>query len=649
RGTVLTYAFGSLALLMLIGGLGYWLLRELAQHRAQQARIDRLHRVQAVLSGVNALIVRATQRQEVFEESCNIAVQQGKFGVAWIDAYDEATGEVWRVATAGPDADYVVPSEGPVRMGAGGHWGVIAQAIAERRTVHSNDFASMPGPHSNRRDRAIERGYRSAIALPLFSNDHVVAVLALLAREREFFDDEELKLLDELAGDVSFALDHIAAQDHINYLALYDVLTGLPNRTLFVERLGPVLQQAHEQGMLCGVAKIDIERFRAINDTLGWAGGDALLRQVAPRLQEVLGEHALLARVERDRFVFVIGGVTEAAQLAVEAREIVHKVFDTSFHLGGHEDLRIAARTGIAVFPDDGEDPATLLRNAETALARSKDTTERFLFYAREMNARVAETLALENRLRSALGADEFELHYQPKFNAGTNDMTGVEGLLRWHDPGVGMVSPEHFIPILEETGMIREVGQWALQQAIRDHRRWRDAGLDAPRIAINVSAAQLHEAAFTTDVKAAIAAAGGGAHGLDIEITESTLMTRVETNADKLAALRDLGIRIAIDDFGTGYSSLQYIAKLPLDTLKIDRSFVIGMIDNATDHTIVSSVISLAHELDLMVVAEGVETPEQADGLRALECDEMQGYLFSPPVPAAKVEEWLRKGFPQR
>jgi EAL domain-containing protein (putative c-di-GMP-specific phosphodiesterase class I) len=265
------------------------------------------------------------------------------------------------------------------------------------------------------------------------------------------------------------------------------------------------------------------------------------------------------------------------------------------------------------------------------------------------MNARVAESLALENRLRSALEGDQFELHYQPKFAAGTGALTGLEGLLRWRDPEDGLVPPIEFIPVLEETGLIRDVGKWTLQQAIRDYRRWRDAGLPAPRIAVNVSATQLHETVFTTLVQEAVANAGSRDHGLDIELTESTLMAHVETNAARLAALRELGIRIAIDDFGTGYSSLQYIARLPLDTLKIDRSFVTGMIDSASDRAIVSSVISLAHELGLTVVAEGVETQAQADALRALDCDEMQGYLFSPPVPAAQVEAWLHGGFPSR
>ena len=648
RETVSTYAFGSLALLLLIGGLGYWLLRELAQRRVQELRIDRLHRVQAVLSGVNALIVRARQRSELFDESCRIAVHQGRFGVAWIDAYDGDTGVIQPCAAAGPDAAHIVPDDRPAQAHDSAHWGIVAQAIADRRSVHSNDLATMPGHRSERRLRALERGYRSAVALPLLSDDKVVAVLAMMSKEKGFFDADELSLLDELAGDVSFALDHIAAQEHIDYLALYDVLTGLPNRVLFAERLEQILQQARRQGSLCGVVKVDIERFRSINDTLGWAGGDALLRQVATRLQEALGEHGLLARVERDRFVFAIDLQGDAAELANETRRILRDVFEPAFRVSDH-DLRVAARVGIAVFPGDGDDPATLLRNAETALARSKDSPERFLFYAREMNARVAESLALENRLRSALEGDQFELHYQPKFAAGTGALTGLEGLLRWRDPEDGLVPPIEFIPVLEETGLIRDVGKWTLQQAIRDYRRWRDAGLPAPRIAVNVSATQLHETVFTTLVQEAVANAGSRDHGLDIELTESTLMAHVETNAARLAALRGLGIRIAIDDFGTGYSSLQYIARLPLDTLKIDRSFVTGMIDSASDRAIVSSVISLAHELGLTVVAEGVETQAQADALRALDCDEMQGYLFSPPVPAAQVEAWLHGGFPSR
>ena len=608
-------------------------------------RIDRLHRVQAVLSGINSLIVRVTNRQELFEDACRIAVEHGRFGMAWIDLVDEKTGVITPDTAAGQDAAYIVREAGPRQLGDPTHWDVVSQAISERRRIHSNDLLAEPDRGGERRRRAIARGYRSVVVLPLLNEGRVVATLALLAREADFFDADELALLDELAGDVSFALDHIAAQEHIDYLALYDVLTGLPNRTLFVDHLGQFLQQAKAQDSLCGLAKIDIERFRIINDTMGWASGDALLRLVAERLQAALGEQWLVSRIERDSFVFVVGCVQEAAEIAIAAKQLLHACFDPPFRVGEQE-LRISARVGIAVYPDDGQDPATLLRNAETALARSKGTTDRFLFYAPEMNARVADSLAIESRLRTALERDEFKLHYQPKFDANSGAMVGLEGLLRWHDPEAGLVAPSDFIPVLEETGLLLEVGRWTLHQAMRDHRAWREAGLAPPPIAVNVSASQLHEAAFTDIVEEAIATAGTQDHGLEIEITESTLMTRVEASAEKLAALRAMGIAIAVDDFGTGYSSLQYIARLPLDTLKIDRSFVVGMIDNPTDHTIVSSVVSLAHELDLKVVAEGVETQAQADALRALACDELQGFLFSPAVPAAHVERWLREGF---
>jgi EAL domain-containing protein (putative c-di-GMP-specific phosphodiesterase class I) len=308
------------------------------------------------------------------------------------------------------------------------------------------------------------------------------------------------------------------------------------------------------------------------------------------------------------------------------------------FHLNDTV-FRIAAKVGVALFPDDGADADTLFKNAEAALKKAKASGDRYVFYTQTMTAAVAGKLTLENHLRQALDNDEFVLHYQPKVNLQSGRLTGAEALLRWNDPRTGMVPPMQFIPILEETGLIHEVGRWALRQAIADYLRWRAAGLPAVRIAVNVSPLQLRHRGFIAEVEEAIGIDAQAAAGLELEITENMIMEDVKQSIASLQAIRAMGVSIAIDDFGTGFSSLGYLSKLPVDTLKIDRSFVIDMTASPQGLALVSTIITLAHSLKLKVVAEGVETEEQSRLLRLLNCNEMQGYLFSKPVPSEIFE----------
>jgi EAL domain-containing protein (putative c-di-GMP-specific phosphodiesterase class I) len=303
--------------------------------------------------------------------------------------------------------------------------------------------------------------------------------------------------------------------------------------------------------------------------------------------------------------------------------------------------LRMSAKTAVAVYPGDGAEPVTLIRNAEAALKNAKSTGDRLLFYAPHLTDRANEVLALENQLKRAIEQEEFVLHYQPKVDLETRRLQGLEALIRWQNPQVGLVPPMKFIPLLEETGMIIEVGNWALRQAILDRGLWMARHLQAPRIAVNVSTVQLQRSDFVRSV-ANVLKLSGGDPGLDIEVTESLIMNDATGNIEKLRAICDLGVRIAIDDFGTGYSSLAYLTKLPAQTLKIDRSFVISMLEDPGAMTLVSTIISLAHSLKMVVVAEGVESEEQAKFLRLLRCDQMQGYLISKPLSFADMTNYL-------
>jgi EAL domain-containing protein (putative c-di-GMP-specific phosphodiesterase class I)/CheY-like chemotaxis protein len=359
-------------------------------------------------------------------------------------------------------------------------------------------------------------------------------------------------------------------------------------------------------------------------------------------MAQASGDTARLARISANGFALMIPAVQSDEDAARKLEQMLHACFDAPFSVGQQE-LRISAKAGLALFPDDGIQDDALFVNAEAACRNAKSTGDRYLFYARRMHAAAREDLGLEGKLRLALERDEFVLHYQPKVDLASGRIVGAEALIRWQSPELGLIPPMRFIPLMEETGLILEVGAWALQRAALDHRDWLAQGLAAPRIAVNVSAIQLRQRQFVSVVSEAISR-GVPEQAIDLEITESLLMEDIAGNVAKLRSLRALGVRIAIDDFGTGHSSLAYLAKLPVDAIKIDRSFIITMLQNVDTMTLVSMIISLGHALKLKVVAEGVDAEDQAKVLRLLRCDEMQGYLHSKPLPTEKLIELLRE-----
>jgi diguanylate cyclase (GGDEF)-like protein/PAS domain S-box-containing protein len=610
-------------------------VRDISERKAAERRVAYLSRVRAVLSGINTLIARVRDRAELYREACRIAVEHGGFRMSWIGMVGNAM-QIVPVASAGANEEILTAIKGLLSSSEDVPNTMSAQAIREKKAVVSDDVLSDPRAPLGKQHA--KSGIRSLALLPLIVSDEAIGVLALYASEAGFFQEEEMQLLTELAGDIAFAIDHIEKQERLNYLAYYDVLTGLANRTLFLERVAQHMHRAVSGGHKLAIALIDLERFKNINDSLGRSSGDALLRQVADWLTGITGDANLLARIDADHFAGVLPQVNHDGHLARLLEKTMEAFLEHPFPLNNAE-FRIAAKAGVAIFPDDGEDADTLFRNAEAALKKAKASGDRFLFYTQEMTEDVAVKLTLENQLRRAIDNEEFVLHYQPKVNFVSGKVTSAEALIRWNDPRTGLVPPGMFIPILEETGMIYEVGRWAMRKAVEDSLRWRAAGLSAVRIAVNVSPLQLRNLNFIDEIKQVIALDAHAAAGLELEITESVIMNDIKHNITTLQAIRALGITIAIDDFGTGFSSLSYLAKLPMDTLKIDRSFVIDMTAGPEGLALVSTIISLAHSLNLKVVAEGVETEEQSHLLRLLKCDEMQGYLFSKPVPAEIFE----------
>ncbi len=614
------------------------LVRNVTERKEAETRIVHLNRVHAMLSGINTLIVRVRNRDDLFSEACRIAIEDGGFRMIWIGLIDQTLMKIVPVASVGLDDEFLAFLSDQFSLQDGAPFGntLTARAVREMKAVVANDLETNVDIPFHK--GLFEAGIRSMATFPLLIAGEAVGVVGLYADESEFFHEGELKLLTELTGDIAFAIDHIEKQEKLDYFAYYDVLTGLANRNLFLERTAQHIRGAHSGRRKLALYLIDLERFKNINDSLGRPAGDALLRQVAEWLKRNVGDANLVARVSADHFAVVLPDIKRLGEVTRLLERTLRSFMGHAFRLNDAI-FRISAKVGVAVFPDDGADADTLFKNAESALKKAKASGERYLCYAEKMTASVASRLTLENQLRLALERDEFVLHYQPKVNLASGELTGCEALLRWNDPRTGLVPPRRFIPILEETGLIYEVGRWALNEAIQDHRRWRSNGLRAVRIAVNVSALQLRNRGFLAQLKQAIGIDPQAAAGLELEITESLVMEDVRFSIASLRAIRALGVSIAIDDFGTGFSSLSYLARLPVDTLKIDRSFVIDMSMGPEGLALVSTIINLAHSLKLNVVAEGVETQEQSRLLRLLDCDEMQGYLFSKPVPREVFE----------
>ena len=420
----------------------------------------------------------------------------------------------------------------------------------------------------------------------------------------------------------------------MSHLARHDPLTDLPNRTLLNERIGHAIALAHRHKKQFAVMFLDVDRFKVINDTLGHTVGDRLLRSVAERLLTCVRTTDTVSRLGGDEFVVLFSEIEHIGDADGVADKMLTSLA-SPHHIAPHE-INTTVSVGISVYPDDGQDAETLIRNADTALYHAKNTgRNNSRVFTEEMNTRTVEQRSLESGLRGALARGEFELHYQPKVRLATGQITGAEALLRWHHPIRGDISPGLFIPIAEESHLIVQIGEWVLREACKQGQAWRSSGLRIDQIAINISAIEFQAPGFLKRVTAILAETGFDPHCLELEMTESVLMEHAERTANLLNDLKSTGLRLAIDDFGTGYSSLSYLSRIPIDTLKIDQSFVHKLTNNSSSATIVSTVINMGRSLTMRVVAEGVETPEQLAFLQSQQCEEGQGYYFSEPMSA--------------
>ncbi len=614
--------------------------RDVTVRMAQEARIRRLNRALRFLSGASSAVIRLRDRQQLLKEACRLAVNVG--------GYSRAT--IYLLPGGAQDSKPLVHSYGSQRDG-GTKWSVgatlpggaspVTQVFATGQAVIVSDLAAADGPGIRMpdRDTLLARGVRACIALPLSVEGTSIGAVELHSEEPDVFGEAELALLTQVGANITFALRYLHSKESAERFEYFDPLTALANRTLYVRRLGAAIEAAQQANGRVGLMIFDINDLGVVNDGIGHHAGDLLLQLVADRAKNVFRDTNALCRLDGDRFAALMS-VDSAAEAGRLAAHHLAQLFDATFDVEG-QDLHVSGTAGIAEYPDDGMDADSLLQAAHSAWQHAKDAGERCMRHRPNMSARASERLNLTNDLRRAVADRKFSIHYQPKVALASGQLDGVEALLRWPRENQDPVSPAVFVPMLESLGLIDDVGSWVIMQALRETAAWAVGNGDV-RVAVNVSQQQLNHDDFADRVLHLVDSLGGSPKRLELEITESTLMSDPRKASSSLARLREAGVSVAIDDFGTGHSSLRVLAGLPADVLKIDRSFVCDLATNRSHRLIVQTTIGLAKSLGMRTVAEGVELAEQVHLLHELGCDTVQGYLIGRPAPAAATAQWL-------
>ncbi len=614
-----------------------------AEQVRQQAQIARLNRVLRMLSGVNGLVLRIRDRNELLRETCRLAVSEGGYMSAIASTEVPGAASIQPVAWSSLDGEMAEEMSACVGKASSLEGSVLHQVVATGREYVCNDTRA-----SGTQDQLVallaRTGLHSVVILPLLVDGTAIAVLMLTARGAGVLGDEELHMLREVAGNLSFGLQYLQRDTRARFLSHFDPQTGLAKRPLFCERVQRLVSLPVSARTRHAVIVLDVERLGVINESFGRRTGDLLVQHIADRLKQTFPT-GQIAHFGGGTFALLRSqGERTEEQMRVYGRRQSEKLFGEPFIIEGRT-IPVATRSGIALWPDDATDAMTLVQNAEAALQYARSSGERHVRYNAATRSDMVGQLALEHQLRFALERNEFELHYQPKVSITSRRIRGAEALLRWRKPEQGLVSPALFIPTLEATGLILPVGQWVIRQAARDCAMWKKQGLPPVRIAVNIAPAQLRQPEFEARFLDAVSSWSNEDWGLDIEIIEGSLQEDAPEELAKLGNLRAKGVQIAIDDFGTGYSSLSRLATLPVDTLKIDRSFVAKSLDGGSGNMLVRTIIALARSLEMGTVAEGVEKEEELELLRHLGCESSQGWLHSPAVTAAEFTTLLREG----
>jgi len=506
-------------------------------------------------------------------------------------------------------------------------------------------FAEVKGINNFLRgETAVRTGLHSAFAFPIVVGTEVLGVMEFFSYKVRNPDEKLIESARSIGGQIGHYYHRRLAEEKIQYLAYYDGLTGLPNRALFSQRLNHALATARRYSKKLAVLFIDLDRFKDINDTLGHASGDKLLQDMAGRLTRSLRESDTVARLGGDEFVVLLEEMVDAKLAATVARKVISATVDP--FILDDKPFHITASIGISAYPVDGDDEKSLMKNADIAMYLAKDHgRNNYQFYSAQFNALAFERLALESSVRHALANDEFLLHYQAKVDINTGGITGVEALIRWQHPELGMVSPDSFIPLTEETGLIVPIGRWVLKTACAQNKAWQDQGLPPIRVSVNLSSRQFNDRYLLEDIAKILKETGLDPEYLELELTESMVMYNPDHAVKLLTQMKAMGLHVAIDDFGIGYSSLAHLKRFPLDAIKVDRSFIKDLMAHREDAAITEAIIAMGKSLKLKVVAEGVETKDQLSFLRKHDCDEMQGYYFSKPVTQNEFAQILQDG----
>jgi diguanylate cyclase (GGDEF)-like protein/PAS domain S-box-containing protein len=598
--------------------------RDITNRKIQELRIHRLNRALAFLGEANSALLRIRAREELLLEACRMAVRIGGYAAATI-YLRPAEGDAPIIRRAVSEARIR-----PLAKESLDGVGQVARAVRTGLRVVDGESSAA----------GVELGLTASVALPLVLDKTPIGVLHLHAEEADVFGTEELDLLGQVTSNIAFALQYMQSKDAAKFLQYFDPITSLPKRALYLQRLAAELaRRTHET---LAVLVVDIKNLGVVNDSLGRSAGDLALQLVAERLKAHFSRTRCLGHLGGGTYALLQDGIVGGSDAASTLMANINVPFAEPFDLDEHR-IQLSVRTGVALYPADAEEASALLNGAETALARAKQSGAAYLRHHASMNAQAAERLNLTNRLRQAVSQRIFQLHYQPKTSLASGCVEGVEALLRWRDDTGTFISPARFVPMLEAEGLIDEVGHWSVERALEETENWKNANGGPLTVAVNVSPMQFRSADFARNVLDLVKRPSERAR-LELEITESMLMDNIDATIAMLIELRDAGISIQIDDFGTGYSSLRVLSRLPVDALKIDRSFVSKLDSGVHDRSVVQTTISLANALGLKTIGEGVETKRQLDVLRELGCASVQGYLIRAPLPANELHEWLAR-----
>ncbi|MCY1395457.1 diguanylate cyclase (GGDEF) domain protein [compost metagenome] len=619
---------------------GLQALRIKAQRRQAEQQVEALNRALATRVAVNHAVIHATSEIPLLAEICRVLVEECGYRQAWVDYRQDDPAPPYKVMACNA-ADGICQG-----WGAGGHdssfHGQLETALQAGDPLVLRDLLN--DPEAALHEEAREYGFASALALPLQVDGALIGMLVIMAERADAFDSKEVELLLAMANDLGFGITTLRtraraleAESTIRRMAYEDALTGLPNRVRLRELLETAIATARQERRPFGLLHLEIARNQEINETLGYREGDRLQIEIATRLTQAVGPERTVARMGECEFAVLMpnGGAEHATQLA---KQILMALYDPVELSGLYLEAR--ASIGIALYPGHGTAPEALIRRSGSAMEQAKRSNAGFAVFQGDLDQECAQHLTLMGDLRRAIDRNELLLYYQPKVEIASNRVCGTEALVRWHHPQHGMLPPDEFVRLAENTGLITPLTLWVLDTALGQRYAWHEEGDERP-ISVNLSAHDLRDPRLLERIRGSFATWGAKPHWIEFELTESALMEDPVASLQTLSALKDLDAHLTIDDFGTGYSSLAYLQRLPVDSLKIDQSFVSDMTSNAGSAKIVRSIIELAHNLDLTVVAEGVEDQLTFNQLGQYGCDIAQGYKISQPIPAEQFRDW--------